>query len=89
MFAKHPGMESEPISKIKENNYRRAAFQGVTESISLLLWAFWEGNVCENSSQSPSIIHQVFCVPVKSTSAKTPGGEQPLAAVRLQILAGM
>lgn len=77
MFAKHSGMESEPLPNL---NYRRAFFQKVTEMISLLLWAFWKDNDCETSSQSLSIIHDVFCAPVNSTSAKTLGGEQPLAA---------
>lgn len=75
MFVKHPGMESESISNMKENNYRRPSFQGVTERIYLLLWAFWEGNVCENSSQNLSKILQVFCAPVNSTSVMTPGGK--------------
>lgn len=72
MFAKHSGMESEPIPNL---NNSRAFFQEVTEMISLLLWAFWKDNDCETSSQSHSIIHYVF-----STSAKTLGGELPLAA---------
>lgn len=65
-------MESEPIPNL---NNSRAFFQEVTEMISLLLWAFWKDNDCETSSQSHSIIHYVF-----STSAKTLGGELPLAA---------